>query len=90
MIISDNFNDIYVKLIKLVYDTGEKSSPRGMLVREVIGNQFMLINPKNCLCTLSARKLNYKFAIIEKMEYVSGISRPEVLTSYNKNLSYFK
>ena len=88
MIVTDNFNDIYKELIKTVM-TGNESSPRGMPVRELLGVQFTLTNPRRSLCTIRGRKLNYKFAIIEKMEYASGVSNPKVLCHYNKNMSHF-
>lgn len=89
MIKENNFNNIYKQLIKYVDENGIISKPRGMEVKEVLGLQFILTNPLNCLCTLKERKLNYKFAVIEKMEYISGKSNPSAICHYNKNFSHF-
>lgn len=89
MNISDNFNDCYRLAIDHVNTYGQESAPRGMPIKEIIGYSFTLTNPRNCLCTLTARKLNYKFAIIEKMEYAGGVSRPDRIVRYNKNMSSF-
>ena len=55
----------------------------------MIGQQFVLTNPKNSLCLLKERQLNYKFAIIEKIDYLSGESNSTRLGYYNKNILSF-
>ena len=82
---ANNIDDIYLKVIKDVLENGFKSSPRSINVVEKLGYQFTLTDPRNCLVTLKERKMNYKFAIIEKMEYVSGVSSAERICHYNKN-----
>lgn len=89
MIISDNFNDLYLQLIRFVRDNGVVTKPRGFDCLDTFGLTFKLTNPINSLCTINERKLNYKFAIIEKFEYLTGISKPETICSYNKNYANF-
>lgn len=86
MIIGDNFNQVYKELIRKVHSVGIKSAPRGMPVKELIGQGFVLTNPKRCLTTLKSRKLNYQFAMVEKLEYLSGQSSPDRLGYYNKQM----
>lgn len=88
-IVADNFDLLYQYLIKLVITDGKLSAPRGMEIRELLGVKLTLTDPRRSLCTLKARKLNYKFAVIEKLEYVSGVSSPEVICHYNKNMASF-
>lgn len=89
MLMRDNFNKMYVDLIDFVLFDGIKSSPRGKPISELISYQFGLNNPKECLCTIKKRKLNYAFAIIEKMQYLTGIDIPDRLCFYNKNYRNF-
>jgi len=90
MYTTNNFNDLYQEMVKVVLNNGERYSPRGQEVLEVIGRSFKLTNPKNCLCTLKARKLNYRFATIEKLEYLTGESDPKRLCFYNNNMRHFQ
>lgn len=91
MIKASHIDDIYLEVIDDVLRTGIHSAPRGIEIIEKLGYQFILTNPQNCLTTLAERKLNYKFAIIEKFEYVSGVSSAERIFHYNKNyMNYVK
>mgnify|MGYP001595055024 FL=1 len=83
------FNELYPKLIRYVYENGMGSAPRGMKTRELVGLQFCLEDPTAAFCTIKSRKLNHRFAIIEAMEYASGLSDPTRLCSYNKNMKRF-
>lgn len=89
MLRRDNFNTLYKDLIDFVLYDGKKSAPRGKEITELISHQFCLSNPKECLCTIKERKLNYAFAIIEKMQYLTGVDIPDRLCFYNKNYSSF-
>jgi len=90
MYTTDNFNDLYQEMVRVVLNNGERYSPRGMEILEVLGLQFKLTNPLNCLCTLKSRKLSYRFATVEKFEYLSGETNPERLCFYNKNMKSFQ
>lgn len=85
----ESFNELYLHYIKKINKQGKKSSPRGMKIKELIGESFILLNPNQSLCTLSSRKLNYKFATIERLEYISGVSNPDVLCIYNPNMKSY-
>lgn len=88
-IYGDTFDRIYKKLIELTFEYGNDAKPRGMPIKELIGVKFVLKDPTSSLCRLSKRKLNYRFALVEKMEYVTGESNPERLCHYNNNIRPF-
>lgn len=82
----DNINDLYLDLINNVTNYPEyEASPRGMAIKEITNVVVTLTNPKNCLVTLKDRKLNNAFAVIEKLEYLSGQTNPDRILNYNKN-----
>lgn len=89
MTVGNNFNQLYIDLIENILNNGHESAPRGLKTKELICYTFKLTNPKDCLCAWSARKLNYAFSIIEKMEYLTGINIPERLCFYNDNMKNF-
>jgi thymidylate synthase len=87
----DHINDIYLQLIESISTEPEYIvKPRGFEIKENINVTVLLKNPKNSLLTLTERKMNYAFAIIEKMEYASGETQPDRLGFYNKNFASFK
>ena len=87
----DNMNDLYKDAIELVSAEYDYTvAPRGMMIKEVHNAILELTNPLNCLVTISARKLNYAFAMLEKFQYLSGDAEPERLIHYNKNFSNFR
>lgn len=91
MIVSNDINDLYRKIVYVVDNQPDYIvSPRGMEIKEKLGLSLRLTNPRNCLMTIPTRKLNYKFAIIEKFEYLFGRHDPDRLVAYNKNLGNFK
>jgi thymidylate synthase len=90
MIEANHIDDLYRQIVKEV-DTNPDHvvSPRGMQIKEKLGMSVRLLNPRNCLMTIPSRKLNYKFAIIEKFEYLYGKHDPERIKAYNKNIGSF-
>jgi len=88
--ICDHINDGYLQMIDAVAHCPEyKVSPRGQEIKEITNAHLILTNPKNCLLTLKNRKLNYKFATIEKFEYIAGSHNPSRLLKLNSNLKHF-
>ena len=88
---ADTANELYRQLIRAVDQTPDyKASPRGLEVLEKVGTVAILTNPRECLIDLSARKLNYRYAAIEKLEYLWGKHDYERLTAYNSNLGWVK
>jgi thymidylate synthase len=88
-IIADNFNELFLDGIYTIDLFGKWTKPRGFDCKEIIGAQLILTNPKNCLCTIEDRKLNYAYLIIEKMMYLSQICVPSILIAYNSKMGNY-
>ena len=88
---ADNINELYLNIIHSISNSPQYiTSPRGMQIKENIGSVIKLTNPKNCLITFKERKINYAFAAIEKLEYLTGKTNPDRLCYYNSNFSTYK
>lgn len=85
----ETFNRLFSKAIREVDRYGKWTNPRGLDCKEIIAPQLILTNPKNCLITLTNRKLNYAYLIIEKFSYLSQISIPETLIAYNAKMKSY-
>jgi len=88
-IVENNFNDIFLGALYKIDHIGSWETARGLSFKEIISPQLILTDPKNCLITLKARKLNYAYLIIEKLMYLSGVSYPEVIMAYNGNMKSY-
>jgi len=87
----DTANELYLKLIKGISQNPQfQVAPRGMSIKETIGVVAVLTNPRECSITFKSRKLNYAFAAIEKLEYLSGYTDPERLIFYNSNFENYR
>jgi thymidylate synthase len=86
MFVADNFNDLFVEVAEYIIKYGKLTHPRGFNCYEIIAPQLILTNPRNALITIKQRKLNYAYLIIEKMTYLSQISKPDAIIDYNKNM----
>jgi thymidylate synthase len=87
---AENANELYLKLIKSISEDPEYvTSPRGMDIKENIGVVAKIHNPLDCLITIKERKMNYAFAAIEKLEYLSGQTDAERLIFYNQNFANY-
>lgn len=87
---ADNVDDLYLQLIEAISKEPQyKVSPRGMEVKETTGVVARLTNPKKCSITFKSRKLNYAFAAVEKLEYLSGQTSPDRLVFYNTNFGSY-
>jgi thymidylate synthase len=82
-IVANNFNELFINAIYNIHVYGKENNPRGFVCKEIIAPQLILTNPKRCLITIKDRRLNYKYLIIEKMMYLSGVQYPEILIAYN-------
>lgn len=89
MNIFTSFDDAYPVIVHDTLIGGERSSPRGMGITECLGHRFRLTSGLRGTCLNANRKLNYAFAVIEKWEYVIGVSDPERICFYNSNMARF-
>lgn len=87
---ADNVDDLYLQLIDEISAQPQyEAAPRGMHVKETTGVVARLTNPRKSLISFKARKLNYAFAAVEKLEYLSGHTSPDRLTFYNANFASY-
>lgn len=86
---ADNFNDLFDRSFDMIEKYGRVVSPRSKQSKELLTPQLVLTDPKNCIITKKARKLNYAYLIIEKMQYFSQVSFPDITIAYNKRMGDF-
>lgn len=88
---ADTIDQLYVQLITAVSQRPQYVvRPRGMEVKETCGVMAVLTDATKCLTTLAARKLNYAFTAIEKLEYLAGQHDQARLEFYNPNFANFR
>lgn len=85
----DDFNYLFAQCIYYINTNGEWTKPRGLDCKEIICPTLVLKDASKALCTIKERKLNYAYLIIEKMTYLSGVSKPDVLFEYNGKMRDF-
>ena len=84
MKIYDNFTEAYVDIIKDVYTHPEFiSSPRGMMVKETLGYQFGISNPRNRIPYVPGRDTSIHYLIAELLWYLSGTDSTEWISNYS-------
>lgn len=86
---ANNFDDLFVRGIYLIHTNGTWVHPRGFNCKEVLTPTLILTDPKRCYPTLKERKLNYAYLTIEKMMYLSGIMKEDVIISYNSKMKNY-
>lgn len=87
----DNANELYLDLIDSISKEPQfETAPRGMAIKENCGVVAKLNDPRKCLITFKDRKLNYAFAAVEKLEYLSGQTNPDRLVYYNSNFDNYR
>lgn len=88
-IIANSFNELYAKSVSKLITDGKYIKPRGQECVEIMNPQLILTDPSKCLITIPSRKMNYAYAIIEKLQYLSMRSDVETICWYNGNMSRF-
>ena len=79
-----NFTEAYVDILKDVYTSPEfTSSPRGMKIKEVLGYQFKILNPRNRILYVPGRELSVHYMIAELLWYLSGNDSTEWISNYS-------
>jgi thymidylate synthase len=88
---ADSVDDLYLQLIEAISTEPQyQNAPRGMQIKETTGVVARLTDPSKCLITLKGRKLNYAFAAVEKLQYLTGNTEPDCLIHYNTNFGSYK
>ena len=79
----NNFTDAYIDLCKLIKDDYTFiSSPRGMKIKEKLGVQFRIKNPRDRLPFVAARNFSLSYLVAETLWYMSGDNSTEWISRY--------
>lgn len=78
-----NFSQAYVDLCRMIRDESEFiSSPRGMKIKEKLGVQFRIKDPRDRLPYVEARNFSLSYFIAETLWYMSGSNSTEWISRY--------
>ena len=88
-IAEDNIDSLYVQLCNLIYKNGKVVISRGMEVKELIGVNLILTNPKRRFLENANRKLKLYYAIGEFIWYMRGSNSLEEIQYYAPSMSQF-
>ena len=79
----NNFTQAYVDLCRQVRDDSEfESAPRGMKIKEKLGVQFRIKNPRDRLPFVEARNFSLSYFVAETLWYMSGSNSTEWISRY--------
>lgn len=78
-----NFTQAYVDLCRQIRDDSEfVSAPRGMKIKEKLGVQFRIRNPRDRLPFIEARNFSLSYFVAETLWYMSGNNSTEWISRY--------
>ena len=77
-----SISELYPALLQRVLEEGDEVAPRGMETLELAPLGFELTDPRQSLVPQKARRLNYAYAIVERLSLVSGQADPDMLCFY--------
>jgi thymidylate synthase len=77
-----SISELYPALLQRVLEEGDEVAPRGMPTLEVAPLGFELTDPRQSLVLQKARRLNYAYAIVERLSLVSGTADADMLCFY--------
>lgn len=78
-----NFTQAYVDLCRQVRDDSDfVSAPRGMKIKEKLGVQFRIKNPRDRLPFVEARNFSLSYFVAEILWYMSGSNSTEWISRY--------
>lgn len=84
MKIYENFTEAYVDIIRDVYYSPDfSSSPRGMKIKEILGYQFKIVNPRNRIPYVPGRDFSIHYMIAELLWYLSGNNSTSWISNYS-------
>ena len=76
------FHEVYPRLLEAILSSGRQVAPRGQATYEVSPMVFTLENPRDSIRLQKARRINYAYAIIEKLSLLHGVADPETFCFY--------
>lgn len=78
-----NFTQAYIDLCRQVRDDSEFiSAPRGMKIKEKLGVQFRIKDPRDRLPFVEARNFSISYFVAETLWYLSGSNSTEWISRY--------
>jgi thymidylate synthase len=84
MQIFENFTEAYVGILKDLYKHPQfTSSPRGMMVKEILGYQFQILNPRHRIPYVEGRDFSIHYMIAELLWYLSGNNSTDWISNYS-------
>jgi thymidylate synthase len=84
MTVYDNFTEAYVDILKDVYTRPDfTSSPRGLKIKESLGYQFKITNPRNRIPYVKSRDFSVQYMVAELLWYLNGSDSTEWISNYS-------
>lgn len=84
MKVYENFTEAYIDILKDVYNYSEFiSSPREMKIKEILGYQFKILNPRHRIPYIFGRELSIYYVIAELLWYLSGNNSTKWISNYS-------
>lgn len=81
-----SISELYPAVLSRALTGGEEVAPRGMPTLEVSPIGFELTDPRQCVVLQKARRLNYAYAVAERLCLIGGEAEPEMLCFYVSKL----
>jgi thymidylate synthase len=79
----DNFTQAYIDLCRMIRDYYDfEAAPRGMKIKEKLGVQFRIRDPRNRLPYVPARNFSVSYFVAEALWYMSGSNSTEWIARY--------
>lgn len=79
-----NFTEAYVNILRELNESPQfVSSPRGMKVKEIIGYQFKITNPRDRIPYVPEREFSIHYLIAELLWYFSGNDSTRWISNYS-------
>lgn len=79
---AEAFHQVYPRLLEAILSSGRPVAPRAQATYEVSPMVFTLENPRDSIRLQKARRINYAYAIIEKLSLLHGVADPETFCFY--------
>lgn len=82
-----NANQVWINLLKKIYETGEEVRPRGLLCKEILANTSVV--DMNQPVVTSRPKLGHRFLAAEAWWILSGRNDVESIKTYSPHITSF-
>ena len=86
---SKDANDAWIKTIKYLKKYGKESAPRSKRIKEILGYNICIENPKNKIIYCPTRKMSLPYAVGEFIYYITGDNSLEFIQYYSNQFKNF-